>query len=765
MLYAHFDRDKKEGQILYDHLKNVSDLMTERLCYLSFEGIPNEDLKRLLTLVGKYHDLGKATTYFQKYLTKGVENELKSHSFLSSSVFVKMCEDSFSKELIYLGFIAIYNHHGSLSTYFESINWNDLIKQYQNFNTTVKENSFKMDYLDTDRAELEVIGIEEVIKYKKRMTNIRRRTPLHFFVLQYIFSSLICFDKLDSAGINRKKQEELPTIAALDEHILKKSKGRQSNMQNQRNEIKCQVLETIDRLTDEELKNNRIFTFTAPTGAGKTLTSAAAELRLSERLKGIYGTEPNIIVAIPFVNILEQTKEDYNSIFKNVLIHHSLSNLKEYSESDMTNLHEKELLTDTWESNVIMTTFVQFFESILTAKNNRLMKLNKMSGSIVVLDEIQSLPPQYYPLIGAVIKKISDYYGVWFILMTATQPKIIDYANMLLDDSKMSAIELLQDGKRYFMELERTMLIPCFDKLYEIDDIVELIHKTKPCYKNALVVVNTIASSIELYDKLIQEGHRVLYLSTNLISVDRKEVIKDCQKLIEDRVPFILVSTQTIEAGVDLDFDIGYRDLAPLESIIQVAGRVNRNGKKVSHSPVYIFESGKGSQIYKLYRIDKTKKYLSRNIPENEYVNLVDSYYSEMLEDKSYDRDIWEAVQTLNYEDISKFKLIDEQNIRDVIIEKDDIITKALEDYCALRKEYSKSKSYETRDKIKQKTKLINQYTVKVRTKKLVKNMPWQFNEIYAYMDAPYLIVPKPNVSQFYNCTGFISENNDAFFY
>lgn len=765
MLYAHFDKDKQEGQQLGEHLKNVSNFMIDKLCYLSFEDILIDDLERLLKLTGEYHDTGKATTYFQRYLTEGEENELKAHSFLSSSVFVKMCSSVFSKNLIYLGFIAILNHHGRLNTYVDGTNWNALIKQYNNFITTIKDNSFNIENLDLDSVRLEAEEIESVIDHKMRMINIRRRTPLHFFMLQYIFSSLICFDKLDSAGILRKQQLELPTINDLDAYIIKKSKGRKSNLQNQRNEIKSKVLETIDKLSDEELKSTRIFTFTAPTGAGKTLTSVAAELRLSQRLKEIYGTEPNIIVAIPFVNILEQTKDDYNSIFKDVLIHHSLSNLKEYNESDMTNLHERELLTDTWECNVIMTTFVQFFESILTAKNNRLMKLNKMSGSIVVLDEIQSLPPTYYPLLGAVIKKMSEYYGIWFILMTATQPKIIDYANMLLTDGQMSAVELLQDSKSYFTQLERTMLIPSFDKLYDIDDIVELIINTKPDNKNALVVVNTIAYSIELYDKLIQQGYRVLYLSTNLISVDRKNVILECQKLIDDKVPFILVSTQTIEAGVDLDFDIGYRDLAPLESIIQVAGRVNRNGKKDPLSPVYVFESGKGTLVYKFYRIDKTKKYLNKNIQENEYVNLVDSYYSELLEDKSYDREIWEAIQTLKYEDISKFKLIDEQYTQDVIIEIDDNISKALEDYCRLRKGYSKDKSYDIRDEIKQKAKLINQYTVKVRTNKLIKNMPWRFDEIYSYIDAPYLIVPKPNVSQFYNTTGFISENKDAFMY
>lgn len=765
MLYAHFDRDKQEGQVLSDHLENVSSFMIEKLCYLSFEGVIKDDFRMLLKLTGEYHDLGKATTYFQRYLTKGEENELKAHSFCSSSIFVKMCKGIFSNDLIYIGFIAILNHHGSLSTYIDGINWSALIKQYNNFINTIKENSFTIECLDTNSAEIEAKEIEVVINHKMRMTNIRRRTPLHFFMLQYVFSALICFDKRDSAGILHKRQEELPTISYLDAYILKKSAGRKSNLQKQRNEIKYKVLETIDKLSDEELKSTRIFTFTAPTGVGKTLTSVAAELRLAERLKNIYGTEPNIIVAIPFVNILEQTKEDYNSIFKNVLVHHSLSNLKEYEESDITNLHEKELLTDTWENNVIMTTFVQFFESILTAKNNRLMKLNKMSGSIVVLDEIQSLPPNYYPLLGAVIKKMSEYYGIWFILMTATQPKIIDYANMLLTDGKMSSVELLQNGKSYFMELERTMLIPSFDKLYEVEDIVELIRETKPENMNALVVVNTIAYSIELYDKLIEEGYRVLYLSTNLISVDRKKVISKCQQLIDDNVPFILVSTQTIEAGVDLDFDIGYRDLAPLESIIQVAGRVNRNGKKNPFSPVYVFESGKGTLVYKFYRIDKTKKYLNRNIPENEYINLVESYYSELLEDKSYDREIWEGIGKLDYEAVSKFRLIDEQFTQDVIIEIDDDISMALEDYCKLRKEYSKNKSYELRNKIKQTNKLINQYTVKVRTNKLVQNMPWRFDEIYSYIDAPYLIVPKPNVSQFYNTTGFISENKDAFMY
>lgn len=223
-----------------------------------------------------------------------------------------------------------------------------------------------------------------------------------------------------------------------------------------------------------------------------------------------------------------------------------------------------------------------------------------------------------------------------------------------------------------------------------------------------------------------------------------------------------MVSTQTIEAGVDLDFDVGYRDLAQLESIIQVAGRINREGEKGQFFPLYVFETDTSKSIYSLYKLGKTKEMLTRVVLEVEYKDLVEKYYKILLEDKSYDREIYEGIKDLDYEKISKFCLIDQKDVTSVIIEKDDKVTELIEEYLNLIR--SKSNDFETKAKLKQIMSQIGRYTVDLRVNKLSKNKPWRFHDIYN-VNLELYIVPKSNISQFYNETGFIAENKEVFFY
>ena len=263
--------------------------------------------------------------------------------------------------------------------------------------------------------------------------------------------------------------------------------------------------------------------------------------------------------------------------------------------------------------------------------------------------------------------------------MTATQPKILEFGDLLLNESNggEAPLELLQDHKSYFSQNRRTRLIPLLEKKLNTEVFASLIASYRSPGQSMLVVVNTISRSIELFRVLkksfekVRDKPIVLYLSTNIIPMQRKQIIKKAKELLKREKPVILISTQTIEAGVDLDFDLGFRDLAPLESLIQVAGRVNREGKKGEYLPVYVVSLEDDVQrVYAFHHIDRTRTLLKNmtEILETEYGNLVQEYYDLSLRDgvSEESRYIWEeGVMNLDFEVLKAFKLIN--NIDEVI--------------------------------------------------------------------------------------------------
>ena len=487
---------------------------------------------------------------------------------------------------------------------------------------------------------------------------------------------------------------------------------------------------------------------------------------LRDRLEQIYGHTPKIIAAQPYINILEQTADEYAKIFGGVLVYYSGSEFDD-KKSELS-LKDKMLISDAWEDDIIITTFVQLFESIITSKNSRLLKLDSLCGSIVILDEVQALPQKYYSLLGAVIKRLSDCYNVRFILMTATQPEIITAAEKVV--GPFTAAPLLKNPEIYFEDLHRTKIISKIDELTDSDSLVQFIcevRENNPNYRSVLVVTNTIAQSIELYEKLSEYG-QTLYLSTNIIRPDRKAVIEKAKKLIDAELPFTLVSTQAIEAGVDLDFDVGFRDLAPLESIIQVAGRVNRSGEKGDYRPLYLFNTGTNGYVYKFFNLELTKSQLGREIPEEQYKSLCDAYYKALLTDGESDQDIYQAMLELDYgkksekekrNKIDDFTLIEKEGrYRNVLIEKDDSVTKLIQDYC--RMIHGNDFSFEVKAELKKLMRRINQYVIAVSENRLKENPPVTFRDLYG-IDLDFFVVPKNQLDEYYDTnTGYIFKSS-----
>ena len=769
MLYAHYDNKIKKGQILNEHLNNVQSRMLDNISAVKFKLIEENLLKEILSNIGYYHDIGKIMNSFQKYLQTEQGGNEKNHSLISAGVFSAKYNNSIDMPT-YLAMLSIAKHHVDMESEFDINEHNyklffQLPKQYEDIKKQVENNQEYAKILEnTFDLENYKKCIEENIIEIQSKRNISNNGVEPFFILQYFFSKLLWADKLDSANLFQENKN-ITTLESIENYIKTKNNIKLA-VTERREDIRLTALKQVDILTDEEFSQTGIFQLTAPTGTGKTLTSICVALKIKERMQKQFGYSGQIITALPFINILEQTKSDYESFFTDVLTHYSGVDLNTSSKNneDENTLQEKLLLMSAWESPVIITTFVQFFESILTNKNNRLIKFNKLAGSVVILDEIQTIPSVFAPLLGAIIKYLTVFYGTRFILMTATQPEIVEAANKLLPQNYlMTAHELLPNHQKYYDNLTRTKLVNVFSEVTNNEELVEFIKKTKGDNKAALVVVNTIRQSIEVY-KMLKQEYKVLYLSTNLIAIDRKKVIDQAKMLLSKKESFVLVSTQTIEAGVDLDFDIGYRDLAPLESIIQVAGRINRSGDKGTYVPLYMFNTKSSVDVYQQYPQQETYEILKqyKSIGEDQYLAIVKSYYQK-ISLSPYDEDIYKAMHFLDFKKIKTFSLIkNQENVKTVLIIKAKEVDLKANEYAEILKR--RFLSFEEKAMIKQLLKELSRYTVDIRIANLVKNRPCTFSDVYG-VNLDWYVVQFDELKNYYNETGFTTESPQAFVY
>jgi CRISPR-associated endonuclease/helicase Cas3 len=261
-------------------------------------------------------------------------------------------------------------------------------------------------------------------------------------------------------------------------------------------------------------------------------------------------------------DIFQKVIEKQNQNNSNLIIkHHSSTELK-YKTSDYEyDDNQSELIIEGWNAEIICTTFVQFFQTLLSNKNSNLRRFHQLNNSIIILDEIQQIPIEYWKLIQNLLLDISKYLNLDIILATATEPSIFEENQIFrLCDSTKYFNNL--NRQKYIIELEAKTILEFCDSLEFQED------------KSYLFIMNTISAAKDLY-KLLDEklNCKIGFLSTHIIPKQRLKRIKE----IKDKKYRVVVSTQLVEAGVDIDFDVVYRDLSPLDSIIQSAGRCNRN--------------------------------------------------------------------------------------------------------------------------------------------------------------------------------------------
>jgi len=309
-----------------------------------------------------------------------------------------------------------------------------------------------------------------------------------------------------------------------------------------------------------------IFTLTVPTGGGKTLSSMAFALHHALKYN-----KRRIIYVIPYTSIIEQTADEFRGIFPDAVVEHH-SNLDVSDEKQETS--RSRLACENWDAPIIVTTSVQFFESLFASRTSRCRKLHNIVNSVVVLDEAQLLPPEFLNPILVVLKELQKIYGVTLVLSTATQPALGPHKSFDFDFPGLPDMVEIMDAPLSLHKAFKRVEVQVPEDLQMPKSWEELVLELQQ-YLSVLCIVNRRDDCRGLH-QLMPEG--TIHLSALMCGAHRSKVIAEIKDRLEKGIPTRVISTQLVEAGVDVDFSVVYRALAGLDSIAQAAGRCNREG-------------------------------------------------------------------------------------------------------------------------------------------------------------------------------------------
>lgn len=391
------------------------------------------------------------------------------------------------------------------------------------------------------------------------------------FFIRMLYSCLVDADFLDTENFMKNGNAERDTgeapeilLKRLEQYIAGWLSNEKTDTVNGR---RTEILKHC--LSCGELKRG-MFQLTVPTGGGKTVASLAFALR-----HAVENGLDRVIYVIPYTSIIEQNADVFRKILgeQNVLENHCNVDYESSEE-----LKSMQLAAENWDKPVVVTTNVQFFESLYANKSSKCRKLHNIANSVIIFDEAQMLPPDYLKPCLAAMEELVDRFQCSIVLCTATQPALTSFFRT---DRKIT--ELCPRVQEQFRFFERVTIQNMGTVTEE-----ELMEKLS-VEKQALCIVNTKKKAQRIFHKL--EGDGVYHLSTSMYPQHRRRVLEKIRKRLSNDEKCILISTSLVEAGVDLDFQNVYRQLAGVDSMIQAAGRCNREGKRNKEdSSVFFFQ-------------------------------------------------------------------------------------------------------------------------------------------------------------------------------
>lgn len=592
---------------------------------------------------GLLHDIGKYSGKFQKRI-RGEEGKV-DHATAGAQSCQKFGKEKggFYTALAY----CIAGHHAGLPDTGTGADTGDR----GTFTGRMKKK------LENYQAYEEEIQIPQLVTPFFSVTGKKDPSFTMSFLIRMIFSCLVDADYLDTeefmkgGSTGRQTGTCLPLLLEkLHVHIADWLFNDDSDSINGRR------TEILNNCIEKGRAKKGLFRLTVPTGGGKTVASLAFALNHAVKHK-----MKRIIYVIPYTSIIEQNAKVFSDILgkDNVLEHHS--NI-DYGSSE--ELMPKQLAAENWDMPVIVTTNVQFFESLFSNKSSKCRKLHNIANSVIIFDEAQMLPNDYLRPCIAAMEELIKHYESSIVLCTATQPSLKQFF-----PPDMQGLELCPRMEAQFRFFKRSVM-KNLGKISE-DGLLDRIRAED----QALCILNTKKSVQRVYERI--KGDGTYHLSTFMYPRHRKERLSVIRDRLKSGKKCIVIATSLVEAGVDLDFQTVYRQLAGVDSMIQAAGRCNREGRRsVSDSSTYIFQLEESDKIPGQEQQIDTSRQVIGKYEDITSLEAIQEYFERLYNFKgtALDRkNILEEFQKgrFAFAKVGKeFKLI-EQNTKTVLIPRD----------------------------------------------------------------------------------------------
>ena len=690
------------NKLLENHIKNMIS--------------PNdEELDRQVKL---YHDIAKLKNNFQIYIRDTSNDKLdKNHSLLSAYFF--LLNSKFDEIPTLFGFLAIVSHHGNvvnLMTLAREANkffknqkeleqWEEVAGAAKNIKIYSGLSTKKDEFLDRAKKLRQYLVLSQY-RYKF--------TYEDFINFKSLYSNLIYSDKFEAIFSMPKQQTKDIPIGVLESDI----KNLPPN--EKRDAFRNFVLNNFD-------KERKLFTLTAPTGYGKTLTALNFALKFNKS---------RIIYALPFTSIIDQTYDIVAKIYKNsdILVSkaHHKTTIGEENLTEEDRYSKIKFLMESFSGEINVTTLYQLIFALFGNKNKDNVKFNQLKNSVVIIDEAQAIPYNFRKDFILLCEIISQRLGTIFIFMSATMP--------VIKSENFKEISNLD----YFSKQDRYVI-----KWLDIGGEDELLEKICEAAsdKNTLVVVNTIKKAQELFTKLrdkfscfclngyMYDDHKRATIEAVRCAIDKSKVDPLASKIL-------LISTQSIEAGVDLDFDIGFREVSPISSIIQTAGRVNRHFGEIC-GELYVFpEISKFTNLIygDLYKVSGAilSDLKQKEVQESEILEISNLYFQK-ISNQLENLHIKSEIEKLEFENINqKIEDIMNDNYKQtIIIEPEENFIKNFEAKIFEIKN-SPNEKFTIRDLFKNHIRKLSKFSINVTLKDMNKLMP-NLKQINGLKDIFYL--------------------------